>query len=38
MLIFYLLCYATVLKILTHYAHKDLRLKFDCSLLEYIDL
>ena len=48
MIIFYLLCYAAVLKILTYYAQyyvhvKDLHLKSDCSirvyslvLLEYI--
>ena len=40
MLIFYLLCYAAVLKILTYYAQyyahvKKLYLKFDCSIRVY---
>ena len=40
MLIFYLLCYATVLKILTYYAQyyahvKELCLKSDCSIRVY---
>ena len=40
MLIFYLLCYAAVLKILTYYAQyyahvKDLCLKSDCSIRVY---
>ena len=33
MLIFHLLCYAAVLKILTYYAH--VCLKFDCSIRVY---
>ena len=40
MLIFYILCYAAVLKILTYYAQyyahvKDLCLKSDCSIRVY---
>ena len=36
MLIFYLLCYAAVLKFLTYYAHvKELCLKSDCSIRVY---
>ena len=40
MLIFYLLCYAAVLKIFTYYAQyyahvKKLYLKFDCSIRVY---
>ena len=40
MLIFYLLCYAAVLKFLTYYAQyyayvKELRLKSDCSIRVY---
>ena len=43
MLIFYQLCYAAVLKILTYYAQyyahvKKLCLKFDCFIIKYIHL